>query len=52
MIGRMPTDGYTFDDSAAVENGDFIGLALDEVNEDNLTDERIDQWVNSLQPQL
>ena len=52
MIGRMPTDGYTFDDSTAVENGEFVGLALDEVNEDNLTDERIDQWVNSLQPQL
>ena len=40
--------GYTFDSSVAVVNGKFVGLPLDEVNEDNKTDERIAQWTESL----
>ncbi len=52
IIGAVPTDGYTFDDSEAVVDGKFVGLALDEVNEDNKTDERIDAWVAQIQPSL
>ena len=52
IIGPVPTDGYTFDDSEAVVDGKFVGLALDEVNEDNKTDERIDAWVAQIQPSL
>ena len=52
VIGQVSTDGYTFDDSAAVVNGKFVGLALDEVNEDNLTDGRIDAWVAQISPSL
>lgn len=52
IIGAVPTDGYTFDDSEAVVDGKFVGLALDEVNEDNKTDERIDVWVAQIQPSL
>ena len=48
----MSTDGYTFDDSESVVDGKFVGLALDEVNEDNKTDERIDAWVAEIQPNL
>jgi len=49
FCGAVNTDGYTFDSSIAVVNGKFIGLPLDEDNEDNLTDDRIDNWVKSLQ---
>ena len=52
IIGAVPTGGYTFDDSEAVVDGKFVGLALDEVNEDNKTDERIDAWVAQIQPSL
>ena len=52
IIGAVLTDGYTFDDSEAVVDGKFVGLALDEVNEDNKTDERIDAWVAQIQPSL
>lgn len=52
VIGSVSTDGYTFDDSEAVVDGKFVGLALDEVNEDNKTDERIDAWVGEIAPKL
>lgn len=32
MMGEVATDGYNFDDSEAVVDGKFVGLALDEVN--------------------
>ena len=52
IIGSVSTEGYTFDDSDAVIDGKFIGLPLDEVNEDNKTDERIDAWVSEITPNL
>jgi flavodoxin I len=48
FIGAVPTDNYTFDDSVAVVDGSFVGLPLDEINESNLTDKRIAQWVEQL----
>jgi len=52
FVGKVSTDGYTFDDSEAVEDGEFIGLALDDVNEDDKTDERIDAWLEEIKPAL
>ena len=52
MIGAVSTDGYTFDESASVVNGEFVGLALDEDNESDKTDERIAAWVESIKPEL
>lgn len=48
VIGAVATEGYTFDDSESVVDGKFVGLALDEVNEDSKTDERIDAWVTEI----
>src|SRR5574344_292205 len=48
LIGQVSTDGYSFDDSEAVKEGKFIGLALDEVNESDKTDTRIQNWVSEL----
>ncbi len=48
LIGRVSTDGYTFDSSASAQDGQFVGLAIDEVNESDKTDERISAWVSSL----
>ena len=52
FIGQVSTDGYTYEDSAAVVDGKFIGLALDDVNEDDKTDERIDSWINEIKSSL
>lgn len=52
MIGSVSTDGYTFDDSTAVVDGKFVGLALDEDNESDKTDERIAAWVEAIKPDL
>lgn len=52
FIGAVATDGYTFDDSSAVVDGQFIGLPLDDINEDDKTDARIDAWVAQITPDL
>lgn len=48
FCGAVPVDGYTFDDSIAVVDGKFVGLPIDEVNEDNETDTRINTWAAQL----
>lgn len=52
IIGKWSTEGYTFTDSAAVEDDFFCGLALDEDQQDEYTDERIDQWLEQLKAEL
>lgn len=46
MVGYWPADGYRFESSKALtEDGThFVGLALDEENEFERTEERIDRW--------
>ena len=52
FVGAVDTDGYTFDDSEAVVDGKFVGLPLDDVNEDDKTDTRIDAWIADITPNL
>ena len=52
FIGQVPTDGYTFDDSAAVIDGQFIGLPLDDVNEDDKTEGRVEAWIEQIKDSL
>lgn len=52
VLPGVSTDGYTFDDSEAVEDDKFLGLALDDVNEDDKTEERIDAWIEAIKPAL
>ena len=52
VLPGVSTDGYTFDDSEAVDGDKFVGLALDEVNEDDKTEERIDAWLEAIKPSL
>ncbi len=48
FIGQWPTDSYDFSESLAVVNDEFVGLALDEDNEPDLTDYRLKEWVKIL----
>lgn len=52
IVGAVSTEEYTFDDSAAVVDGKFVGLALDEDNESDKTDSRIDSWISEIMPSL
>ncbi|MDR1343070.1 MAG: flavodoxin [Prevotellaceae bacterium] len=52
VVGFTATDGYSFDASEAVVNGQFVGLVVDEDNESNLTGERIDRWVAQLKQEV
>jgi flavodoxin, long chain len=52
IVGAVSTDGYTFDESSAVVDGKFVGLALDEDNESDKTDGRIAAWVEEIKPLL
>lgn len=47
-IGYWPIDGYEFTESKAVKNGKFVGLAIDEDNQSELTEKRIKKWVAQL----
>ena len=46
-----PND-YSFSSSIAVADGAFIGLALDEVNESDKTDARIEAWTADIKDKL
>ena len=49
IIGVWPTDGYQFQASKAVfEEGWFVGLALDEDNQSDLTMTRIRAWLEQV----
>jgi len=48
VVGGVSASEYSFGSSAAVIDGKFVGLALDEVNESDKTDSRIAAWVDAL----
>jgi flavodoxin I len=47
-IGYTSTHRYLIEDSKALREEGFCGLALDEENQSHLTEERIISWVNQL----
>jgi len=44
FIGQFNADGYDFEHSKSVRDGKAVGLLLDEVNESQMSPERIDEW--------
>ena len=48
IIGEWATEGYNFKASKAVVDGRFVGLALDQENQKDLTPERLDAWLKML----
>ncbi|MBE9115918.1 flavodoxin FldA [Lusitaniella coriacea LEGE 07157] len=51
-VGYWSTDGYDFSESQAIRDGKFVGLAIDEDNQSELTDERIKSWVAQLKQEF
>ncbi len=48
VIGEWPRDGYVFTASAALEDDVFVGLALDQDNQSDLSAGRVESWVKQL----
>jgi len=51
-VGQTSTDGYDFEESLAVVDDMFLGLVIDEDNQDDLTDERLESWANQIKGDL
>lgn len=49
-VGSWPIDGYEFNESRGLVNGQFVGLALDEDNQSELTEKRVKEWTAKLKP--
>jgi flavodoxin I len=52
LVGAWPTDGYDYSASKAVIDGKFVGLVLDQDNQDDLTEERLAAWLDQVKPAL
>ena len=52
LVGFTSTEGFDFHESLGVENGQFMGLSLDEDNQPDLTAKRIKDWVEQLQEEF
>lgn len=52
FVGAVDDSGYTYSASVAAADGKFVGLALDDVNESDRTDDRVSAWAAQLQAAL
>ncbi len=52
IVGFTNTDGYEYDESPSIINGQFVGLALDEDNQAELTEERINNWLDQIKQEF
>lgn len=50
LVGQTSTESYTFDASIAVVDGQFVGLPIDEDNESDLTNDRVNAFVEKIAP--
>lgn len=52
VIGSWPTDDHDYDESTAIRDDEFVGLALDEDDQDDLSDKRLSTWIELISPYL
>ena len=52
VVGFTSTDGYHHDGSKAQVDNKFVGLAIDEDNQSELTDKRIEDWVKDIKEDI
>ena len=48
LVGQWPIEGYSFEESLAVDDDHFLGLALDQDNQSDQTDARLAAWLQSI----
>lgn len=49
IIGVTKNDGYNFEASKSLDGDNFLGLALDEDNQSDLTTARLESWIKSIE---
>lgn len=53
IVGKWSTDGYEHTESKGeMEKGFFVGLAIDEDNQFDESDERIEKWVSQIKEEF
>ena len=52
LIGRWPSDGYDFTGSKALDGDEFICLAIDNDNQSDMTQERVEEWLEQVRGDL
>lgn len=52
LVGFTSIEGYTFENSLALINNQFAGLAIDFENQANLNQDRISRWVEQLKSEF
>jgi flavodoxin I len=52
IVGPWSTEGYTFEHSASVIDGHFVGLVIDQRTQGMHTEARLDAWVAQVRPLL
>lgn len=52
IVGGWSTEGYQFEQSKAVVDGQFVGLILDQNNQAMQSEERMDTWLAMIKPLL
>ena len=53
IFGYWPNEGYEFNESLGLApNGMFYGLAIDEDNQQEYTEERLDKWVKQTKKEV
>lgn len=52
IIGFTSIEGFEHEESTAQIENEFVGLVLDEDNQDDLSEERIDAWVDIIKERI
>lgn len=52
VVGFTDPEGYEFDESPALIDNKFVGLPLDEDNQSELTEARVDKWIEAIKSLL
>jgi len=52
IVGQWPVNGYEFKDSEGMKDGKFFGLALDEDQQEEQTDKRIEGWLEIIKKEF
>ena len=52
IIGKQEIEGFEYERSKAEQDGTFIGLVIDVINQPKLTDKKIEKWVKQLKKEF
>ncbi|PID62152.1 MAG: flavodoxin FldA [Ignavibacteriae bacterium] len=52
VVGAWDCSDYDFTSSKAERDGKFVGLGIDEDNEDDKTEDRINEWIKIIEPDI